>query len=219
MYDRSGWALTAAGGLVADLFEKPWAGAGTAGTPALALVNTLDWRLRAEPVELLRGYPDLLRWAWTVEVFTLGEARSLRDWAEAHPRSAARALTDAIAIREAMAEVLQAVARGQDVAPAPLGRLDAACREAWGGRALRPAGTGATWEWRAVDPARPALAGALDAARLLTSPDRARVRECGDAECGWLFLDTSRNRSRRWCSMEGCGNRNKARRFYQRHRP
>lgn len=202
----------------ADAFDKPWPGVGTAGTPALAFVNTLDWRLREAPVELLKGFPDLLRWAWTTEVLTHGEARTLRAWAEAHPRAAARALTEAIAVREAMAHVLQAVARGQEMPAAPLTRLDAACRVAFSGRALRPAGAGATWEWRATDASRPALAAALDAARLLTSAERRRVRECGDAECGWLFLDTSRNRSRRWCSMEGCGNRNKARRFYRRQR-
>jgi predicted RNA-binding Zn ribbon-like protein len=201
-----------------DAFDKPWPGVATAGTPALAFVNTLDWRLRAQPVELLKGFPDLLRWGRTVGALTTGEARSLREWGEAHPRAAARALAEAIAIREAMAEVLQAVARRQAVPALPLARLDVACRSAWAERALRPEGSGATWEWQAADPSRPASAAALDGARLLTTPERSRIRECSDAECGWLFLDTSRNRSRRWCSMEACGNRNKARRFYRRQR-
>jgi len=55
-----------------------------------------------------------------------------------------------------------------------------------------------------------------DAVRLLTSSKRSRVRKCMDDRCGWLFLDTSRNRSRRWCSMKDCGNRAKARRHYRR---
>jgi predicted RNA-binding Zn ribbon-like protein len=64
---------------------------------------------------------------------------------------------------------------------------------------------------------RPAWAAALEAARILTSPEEsARVRQCADDECGWFFLDTSRNRTRRWCSMKVCGNRNKVRRFYER---
>ena len=54
------------------------------------------------------------------------------------------------------------------------------------------------------------------AADLLTSDRLARVRSCGDPRCGWLFLDTSRNRSRRWCDMADCGNRAKARRHYAR---
>jgi predicted RNA-binding Zn ribbon-like protein len=54
-------------------------------------------------------------------------------------------------------------------------------------------------------------------ADLLVSAQLDRIRVCADPECGWLFLDSSRNRSRRWCSMDSCGNRAKARRFYQRH--
>jgi predicted RNA-binding Zn ribbon-like protein len=55
-----------------------------------------------------------------------------------------------------------------------------------------------------------------DAAALLTSDRRAWVHTCHDPECAWMFLDLSRNRTRRWCSMAECGNRAKARRHYQR---
>ena len=58
----------------------------------------------------------------------------------------------------------------------------------------------------------------LAAAELLTSDRRTQIHECGGEGCGWLFLDTSRNRRRRWCTMRGCGNRAKARRFYERMR-
>jgi predicted RNA-binding Zn ribbon-like protein len=57
---------------------------------------------------------------------------------------------------------------------------------------------------------------ARSAADLLTSQEQSRVRECAASDCGWLFLDLSRNRSRRWCDMETCGNRTKARRHYAR---
>jgi hypothetical protein len=50
-------------------------------------------------------------------------------------------------------------------------------------------------------------------ADLLTSPDVARVRECDASNCAWLFLDRSKNRTRRWCDMKVCGNRDKARRY------
>jgi predicted RNA-binding Zn ribbon-like protein len=57
------------------------------------------------------------------------------------------------------------------------------------------------------------------AADLLTSDtERPLVRECSAEDCHWLFLDTTRNRSRQWCSMKSCGNRQKARRHYQRVR-
>jgi predicted RNA-binding Zn ribbon-like protein len=206
-----------------DAFDQPWPGAGTGGSPALDFVNTLDWRGREPPVELLHGFPDLVRWARTVGILSAGEASALRVWAEAHPRVAARAMAESILVREVIAEIFQAVVRGEAVPAAPLVQLDSTCRESLALRVLRPAGSGAVWEWRAADPSRPepfrpAMAVALDAARILTSAERERVRSCGDPECGWFFLDTSRNQSRRWCNMQSCGNRNKVRRFYRRQR-
>jgi predicted RNA-binding Zn ribbon-like protein len=59
---------------------------------------------------------------------------------------------------------------------------------------------------------------ARDAVRLLTSDELSRVRQCGGESCGWLFLDTSRNRSRQWCDMRDCGNLAKVRRFRERQK-
>jgi predicted RNA-binding Zn ribbon-like protein len=204
---------------VGDPFEKPWHGAGVGGSPALDFANTLDWRLRERPVELLKGYVDLLRFSRSVGLIDASQARALRIWGEAHPHAARRALAEATDVREAIAAVLQTVADRRPPAPAALARLEAACLAATRARALRAGAGGLAWVWRegTPEPSRPAWAAALEAARLLTSADRVRVRQCGDAECGWYFLDTSRNRSRRWCSMKVCGNRNKVRRFYARN--
>ena len=201
-----------------DPFEKPWGGLESERTPALALANTLDWRLREKPVELLREYADLVRWARSVGALEPAEARSLRAWGLENPRAAARVLSEAVDLREAIAAIAAALIKGRTPPEAPLAVLDRACHAAQEHRALRASRSGAHWVWRdsAPDPHRPVWAGALDAERFLTSEDAARVRQCGDAECGWFFLDTSRNKSRRWCSMEVCGNRNKARRFYSR---
>jgi len=210
---------------VSEAIESGWPGFGTGGSLALDFANTLDWRLREPPVELLKSFADLLRWSVTAAVLPPRVARRLQGWEAAHSRPAARALAEAVAVREAIAQIFQAVARGDEVPPQSLARLDDAIRRACVVRSLLPEGRGVRWEWReaergemALDAARPCMAVALDAARLLTSPERDRVRQCGDAKCGWLFLDTSRNRSRRWCTMEGCGNRNKARRFQDRQR-
>jgi predicted RNA-binding Zn ribbon-like protein len=66
------------------------------------------------------------------------------------------------------------------------------------------------------DPPQPGLSGwllAQSAVDLLVSEQIRLIRECGDEGCRWLFLDTSKNHSRRWCDMKICGNRMKARRF------
>jgi len=201
-----------------DNFEKEWHGIGVGGSVALDFANTLDWRLRKTPVELLRQPADLPRWARSAGILEPAQARRLRAWAEAHARGAVLALQDSKDVREAIASVFQAIVDGRTPPPAALARLEEACRAASSARALRASGGGAIWVWRETvpEPERPMWAAALDAARILTSADAARVRQCGDAECGWFFLDTSRNRTRRWCSMKACGNRNKARRFYRR---
>jgi predicted RNA-binding Zn ribbon-like protein len=171
-------------------------------------------------VELLHTYTDLLRWAWTAGALTREEARALRRQGEAHPRRAARDLREAVALREATAAIFLAGGRGGDLPAGPLAQLDRVCRAARAAQRLEPRSGGVVWSWRSAvpEPERPMWAAALDASAILTSPDLERVRQCGDSECGWLFLDTSRNRSRRWCSMESCGNRNKARSFYRRSR-
>ena len=200
-----------------DWFEKQWHGLESERTPALALANTLDWRLRKEPIELLKDYPELLRWARSVGALEPSEARALRKWGEEHPKAAATVLAEAVKLREAIATIAASLIKGRAAQSAPIARVEAACRAAHASRILRPTTTGARWVWREdLDPQRPLWAAALDAERILTSDDAARVRQCGDAECGWFFVDSSRAQKRRWCSMEACGNRNKARRFYKR---
>jgi predicted RNA-binding Zn ribbon-like protein len=211
-------AAAANGGPVPDEIEKPWPGFGMGGAPALDFANTLDWRLRREPIELLRGYADLARWGRSAGALTAAEARALGAWARRHPRAAAAALAAAVALREAVADGFAALVHGRAVPRRTLEAIASACRESWRARELRAEGEGAGWAWAPGEPspARPAWAAALDAARLLTSDARTHVRQCADEQCGWFFLDTSRNGSRRWCSMKGCGNRNKARRFRRR---
>ena len=98
----------------------------------------------------------------------------------------------------------------------------------WGGRfaggpspELEALSRSTHFDWRLasydLDGSR-AHARVLHAAGLLTDAELQRVRQCAGDPCGWLFYDTSRNRRRRWCTMEGCGNRAKARRYYQRRR-
>ncbi len=80
---------------------------------------------------------------------------------------------------------------------------------------------GGAWAW-APPPLDLAAAGhllALELGRLVTSEAVLRLHRCEDPHCGWVFLDTSRQRNRRWCSSADCGNRNRVRRHYARSRP
>ena len=85
-------------------------------------------------------------------------------------------------------------------------------------RRLTASGTKLAWSEAPVRPVYALLARiARSAACLLTDPERLwRVSMCAAEGCGWLFVDDSRGARRRWCSMQSCGNRAKARAHYRR---
>ena len=99
-----------------------------------------------------------------------------------------------------------------------LAALNAALSKVLANACLVPAEDGFAWAWGGEDAALRRVLWPIvrSAAELLTSDKLDRVGQCAGDSCGWLFLDTSRNRSRRWCEMEHCGNRAKARRHYRR---
>jgi predicted RNA-binding Zn ribbon-like protein len=85
---------------------------------------------------------------------------------------------------------------------------------------VRKSGSGFTWDWPETDElARPLWPIARAASDVLTNDaDRGLLRECADGTCAWLFLDHTKNHSRRWCDMATCGSRNKVREFRERQK-
>jgi predicted RNA-binding Zn ribbon-like protein len=184
------------------------------GAPCLDFVNTVEWRGAPDPSERLTDYGELLIWAEAAE--TIGRKTRLRLEAAAarDPGAAASALAEAIALRETLAALLTAPR------PALVERLNAWLACAPERRRLAASGEHLAWATEREGDAflAPLWPVVWSAADLLVSGQVARVRACADRRCAWLFLDTARGRHRRWCSMEGCGNRAKARRHYKRHR-
>lgn len=184
----------------------------------LGFANTLEDRLTGHPRETLDSYGDLLAWSCRRGSLTEREAEHLAREASRRPPEAASALERAIALREAVYRIFSAVAGSHSPLPADLAILNTVLAAALASLRIVAMGEGFAWVWpcgqemwdRVVWPV------ALSAADLLTSSARRAVRECAAANCGWLFLDTTRNRSRRWCDMKVCGNRAKARRHYER---
>jgi len=185
------------------------------GALCLDFVNTVEWRGAPERAERLTNYAELLAWAEAAGAIDRRTRIRLDGAAKARPQAAAAQLAAAIELRETFAGLL---------APDPrlllLDRLNA-----WLARAperTRIAASAQSYVWAASrerdDLAAPLWPVVWSAADLLTSGQAQRVRSCSDRRCAWLFLDISRTRRRRWCSMEGCGNRAKARRHYRRHR-
>jgi predicted RNA-binding Zn ribbon-like protein len=187
------------------------------GHPALDFVNSLDHRFSEDgPAELLADYPDLLRFAQQSGLLDAREVRRLAS--SVPPEAAARALRSARQLREALASVLYAAVDGRTPADGDIRTLEQHFHEASRHRELRW-GTGLEWHWGRFKSQAdlPVWMLSLAARGLMTSDRPLRVRACGAEDCRWLFLDTSRNHTRRWCKMEVCGNRMKARRFQARH--
>jgi predicted RNA-binding Zn ribbon-like protein len=182
-----------------------------AGHPALDLVNTLDWRFRQQGSEdSLKSYDDLLR--FTQESGMLKPAR-IRPFRGISGRTAgARVLQRSIELREAIAEILYARVDGRSPAAASLRTLERSIKEARLQQQLRWKQERLEWDWREAV-GLPFWALSLSASDLMMSQAMDRVRACDNPECRWLFLDTSKNQTRRWCDMKVCGNRMKARRF------
>ena len=189
------------------------------GRLSLDFANTVSQRFRANPIERLPLYGDLV--AFGVQTGVLGEAQGRRLLAAARerPQVARRVLERARELREALHRVFSARTGGARATDADLALVNEALGEAMGRLALVPRGDGYVAEFRNDDALDAMLPAVLrDAVDVLTAPDEGRLRSCELDECLWLFFDTSKNKSRRWCDMKTCGNVVKARRHYAKQR-
>ena len=188
---------------------------------SLDFVNTVDPRHSAERRDFLPDYRALVRWGRHAGALSAGEERALLAHAPDSP-AARRVHADALGLREALYDLFAPEDVSAARRRAALAVLNRAVARAYAMACVRPDGDGFSWAWQEADGAldRPLWPVVRSAADLLTSDALGRVRECpGESgKCGWLFLDTTKNATRRWCSMGGCGNRAKARRHYARAR-
>jgi predicted RNA-binding Zn ribbon-like protein len=187
------------------------------GRLCLDFANTLGGEIDARR-EDLETYDDLVTWSRQAGVLDGQDAAGLRRAARERPPAAEAALADARNLRARIARVVSAHARGEAVDGGDLAALGDALLPLLSRSRLVAADGGFAWAWAGPGDAleRPLWAVARSVVDLLTSPDLATVRECSSPSCSWLFVDTTRNHSRRWCDMSACGNREKARRHYKR---
>jgi predicted RNA-binding Zn ribbon-like protein len=192
-----------------------------AGRLCLDFADTAAWHASHQPEEQLNHYADLVEWAAQTRIVTPDEARTLLTRAAEVPQEAERVRGAAVALREVLYRTFAAIAQDEAPDAADLAALNTALARSLVDLRIQPDAEGFDWEWPSAGSALDGMLGPVvwSAANLLTGDDLNRVRQCADDRgCGWLFIDMSRNRSRRWCGMEGCGNRAKARRHYERTR-
>jgi predicted RNA-binding Zn ribbon-like protein len=185
-----------------------------AGRLCLDFANTRD-----SSGEHVASYADLLAFARQSHLITPRNADWLQAAAGADPSNAQSVLDRALQLRAAIYAIFSALAANHVPPDAGLQELNAELGLTLGHARVLREDDGYRWGWAGQALDAPLWPVTRSAADVLTSDlDRPRIRECGGSECQWLFLDTSKNRSRQWCSMAACGNRAKARRHYQRRR-
>jgi predicted RNA-binding Zn ribbon-like protein len=186
------------------------------GDVVLDLVNTVAWRLTlGRRIERIPTAEALLDWLARLRVVDGPVAEAMRTAASADPTAAGTAVERVRRLRENVYRVLLAVIDRRAPADADTHALRAEMVDALAGAELTSV-VPLRWAVRPVGLSDLPAVLALEVWRFFQFTDLTRVRQCADQDCGWLFLDASRNASRRWCSSADCGNRARARRHYQR---
>jgi predicted RNA-binding Zn ribbon-like protein len=188
------------------------------GRLCLDFANTMSGRGTDQLQEHLTSYPALL--AWAAHTGTLGgeDEAALERLAGRQAKLAQEVLRQAMELRDTVHRIFGAIAHGREAEAADIDTLNEWLARVMVHARLAPAEGGFDWSW--AEPRR-SLDSVLwpivrSVAETLTVAPHSRIRQCPGADCGWLFLDTSKAGRRRWCDMNVCGNRSKAREHYRR---
>ena len=191
-----------------------------AGELCLDFANTVEPRVAprhgGHPRDYLASYADLVVWSRHAGVVPDAGARQLIAETERRPDAARAVFAQGMALREAIYRSFLSIARSKHPDPPDLDTLHAVYAQAMAHARLAETGAAfdLVWAEQSNDLAQPLWPIARSAVELLMRGDPGRIKDCltGGDGCGWLFYDTSKNNSRRWCSMRGCGNPAKERR-------
>lgn len=189
----------------------------TRRTLCIDWVNTIAWR-GSTPTESLHGLGDVIDWLVANGALAADAATEIkRIMSSTHQAKMEALFAMTLSLRESLYEFLRSLANDAPLAAAHVESLDALLNHHPARQRMAYSPIGAGWGITAHLGATAILAPVLwSAADLLVTGDYKRLRECANSRCLWLFLDDSKSGTRRWCSMQACGNRAKAHRHYQR---
>ena len=187
------------------------------GRHCLDFVNTVGGRKDSGNIreDKLSEYSDLLAWGVRVGLLSDAEAQKLLHESLRKPADANAVFKRAIALREAIYRISRAILQDKQIKDADLEILNRELLVAHSRMMLVSEKKNFLWQWDRQDLALDRILWVIadSAAKMLTTADLTRLRQCPGDDCGWLFDDTTRNRSRQWCDMKDCGNIAKVRRF------
>jgi predicted RNA-binding Zn ribbon-like protein len=185
------------------------------GELALDFANTSSGRGSPNHHDHLQLPLHVAQWAGHARILVAEDADWLAEAAVVDASLGARLLREALILREDIYELCAALAAGFPAPPGRLESLTTAHARALARSRLTPIGGNFDWAWSPHEAPLASVVGpiSLSALKLLQHADLARMKQCQGNDCGWLFFDTTKNRSRRWCEMKVCGNRAKQKRF------
>ncbi len=186
----------------------------------LDFVNTVSSYLSDEPREYLTSYAALVDWSKHAGILDEQMVQQLHAGAAQRHVETTAIWQHAIALRTALHRIFAATAHGDAAPDEELATFNEALASAMRHARIERLEGKYVWTWKEEEQALDRMLWPIvhSAAELLTEGDLTRVRQCSGERCGWLFVDTSKNRSRRWCDMQDCGNVAKVRRFRTRQR-
>lgn len=187
------------------------------GQLCLDFINTLDWRGTDTPQEFLNTFHDLVSWSRHVGICSQQETRKLYRMSERSTAEAKSVLNRALKLRETTYRLFAASTADRNPVKEILTVFNKNLCRSMKQSQITKTKDGYVWD---ISGNKTKLDWILNpiihsAAKILVSDELKKVKTCADSACGWLFIDVSRNQSRRWCDMKDCGNRAKATRFYQ----
>jgi predicted RNA-binding Zn ribbon-like protein len=183
-----------------------------AGEMCLDLANTIGGLRGGNGDEFLQTYADLVEWGEAAGLVAPAAGRRLRREGERRAVAAAAVLARARALREIIFRIFDAMAMERLPSPVDIDALNAELARALPHARLTRTAAGFGWTWADPESSLEALLWpVVGSAGRLVAAQNGIVRACRSESCSWLFVDRSKNHSRRWCAMRTCGNRAKSR--------
>jgi predicted RNA-binding Zn ribbon-like protein len=185
-------------------------------------INTVSWRESADKRrDWFTSYVKLVDWSIHAEVLTASQAQNLLIEAGENPSQAEETLKQAVELREVMYRIFKSISKKTSPNEQDLAHFNKSVSHFYRSLQVIQDEDQFTLKFKQTEKTLdtmlpPILQSAVDL--LVSKSELERVKQCEGDPCGWLFFDTSRNRSRRWCSMADCGNRAKVRRYYQKEK-
>ncbi|MGD8403222.1 MAG: CGNR zinc finger domain-containing protein [Anaerolineales bacterium] len=188
------------------------------GNLSLDFVNTVNDRHEDPLRNLLQNYLDLVTWVYFSSAISVSQKEELLQKGRENQRKANQIYKNSLQLREAFYDLVVNMIDGDEISQVNMQLINQWLSKASSNLELTQFNDHFVLDWNLENFGLESVLWPIVRAfsDLITSEERKRIKQCGN--CGYLFVDNSKNNSRRWCSMEICGNRVKARRHARRTR-